>query len=267
MGTAWPCSERRRRDMRDLDETVQDTRARWDERLQRIEEWKKSVQQFQAEETHLQNLIRASVWLQKARHYQQAFTDRLERRAGLLAARYQVVHVQLYEWLMALQEHEASLQELVFKEESTARPFFVSRSRKQPEVEFVLQQAAVSDSLGVEIQALRRLLNHLRDQLRKALKAIEQRASGAEIFYEIHKQEILSSLKGTESILEMRREEVLSEALVYEGGRHLLRRLQGIVQNLRCLEDIPQPERLKDVLPPSRATAAVIHPEPENKPV
>ena len=268
-GNRLAMRERRRRDIRDLEKSFMETRARWDERLQRIEGWKNSLADLKNEEAHLQSLLRASVWLQKARHYQEDFTNRLERRAAVLVARHQSIHERLFNWITALEEHESSLQDLLQKEESRLRPFYVSRGRKQPEVDFVLAQAAISDALGADIQALRRLLNHLRDRLRKALNAIEQRASGAEIFYEIHKQEILSALRGTEHLLDRRREEVLTEALVYEGGRHLLRRLQGVVQKLRCIEDMPRSSRSSwkklfskpapqtDTSP----TSTVIHPE------
>jgi len=242
-GNRLAMRERRRRDIQNLIENFQEARGRWDERLQRIEKWKSSVTQLQETEAHLQGLLGAGVWLEKARQYQDSFVQRLNRGAVRLEAAHQIVRYNIEAWITLLQEREGLLQELTSREKQADASFFVSRARKQPELDFLAEQASVESALGQELAGMRHLLNHLRARVRRAITVIGQRTSGAEIFYEIHKQEMLVELKTLEETLDKRREQILSEALAYEGGRHLLRKLNGLVHNVRCLEDIPQTKR------------------------
>jgi len=54
----------------------------------------------------------------------------------------------------------------------------VSRARKQPEVDFVNEQQAASETLGRELQHLRRSLRHASGRLQKAFTVIEHQATG-----------------------------------------------------------------------------------------
>jgi chromosome segregation ATPase len=238
-GNRLAMRERRRRDLRELEEAAQATQTRWDERLHRIEEWKNVVGNLQNEEAKAQSLLRSTLWLQKARRHQDAFTRWLERRADSLHTVQQALHERLTNWIALLQERENSLQELINKQEKAERTVYVSRSRKQPEVDFVREQRTVSDALGTELNHLRRSLHHALGRLQKAFDAVEHQASGSEILFEVHKREIVEGLKSSEKILRDRREDILSDALTYETCRNILRRLQETAQGLRCIEDIP----------------------------
>jgi hypothetical protein len=239
-GNRLATRERRRRDVRRLEESVLEAQTRWDERLHRIEVWGKAVADLQQEEARLQRLIRSTLWLQKARRHQETFARRLEHRADRLHAEQQVLHEKLEAWLALLQEREGTLQELIDKQEKSVRPLYVSRARKQPEVDFVNAQQAASGSLGKDLHHLRRSLAHVLGRLQKAFSTVEIQASGSELLYEMHKQEIVTTLKDAEKILQERREQILSDALVYEACRNLLRRLHETAHGLRCIEDIPQ---------------------------
>ncbi len=239
-GNRLAMRERRRRDLRHLEESLQDARTRWDERLHRIEEWKRNVDGLQQEEECLRQLIQSSLWLQKARQHQDAFTRHLEHRASLLDGDQQALHDKLAVWQTALQNRIETLQELNEKNQNAVRPFYVSRARKQPEAEFVGVQQTVGETLGRELQGLRRSLSIAWGRLQKAVQAVDRQASGAEILYEVHKQELVGALKSSQKILEQRRDAILSDALLYEGCRNRLHRLQDIVNGLRCIEDIPK---------------------------
>jgi hypothetical protein len=242
-GNRLAMRERRRRDLRRLEDTQTESYARWDERLNRVEEWKQKTAQLKEEDERLRRLVQGSAWLEKARRHQDAFSHRIEHRAVLLQADQQALHTQLDAWLMLLQTQETTLQELRQKAEQSEHPFYVSRARKEPEVDFVAAQPATRDSLGQELLTLRRSLNILNSRVHRALQTIEQRTSGVEILYEVHKQELQSELKRLEKLLATRREEILSDALIYESCRHLLRRLEETAYGLQCIEDIPKNQK------------------------
>jgi hypothetical protein len=233
--------ERRRRDVRYLQEFRQDADTRWEERLQRIEEWQRSVGDIQSEHTIIQRLLRSTQWLVKARGKQAAFQYHFNRRAEILHLTQQGLHEKLAAWEVMLQEKHATLEDLRAKEESANRPLYVSRARKQPEIDFVQEHQAFSEEMGRCIQQLRDSLTRARGRVQKAIALVEQQASGREILYEVHKQEILATLKNVEQTLKDRREAILSDALIYEGGRHVLKKINERVSGLRSLEEYPQP--------------------------
>jgi hypothetical protein len=239
-GNRLAMRERRRRDLRQLEESYLETRARWEERLQRVQEWKNTVRTLSEEDVRLRQLIQSSFWLQKARRYQDAFIRRLEHRADLLQADHQGLQPKLDAWLDLLQTQEASLNDVKQKAEQAKQPFYVSRARKQPEEDFVWAQNSTQESLGLELRALRRSLNEARGRLQKAFQAIERQTPGVDVLFEMHMQELLGALKGAQKQLDQRRDEILSDALTYEACRNLLRRLQDVVKGLRCIEDIPK---------------------------
>ena len=242
-GNRLALRERRRRDLRDLEQIFQESQSRWDERLNRIMGWKRATHDLQSEEARLQSLINASVWLQKARAHQDTFLRHYERRAERLGEQQQALHHALEAWQAALEERAASLDGLAQKQEKSEQPLYVSRARKQPEIDFVREQEVIDEALTQGVQQMRRSLRTALDRLSKAFSAVDRRASGAEIFYEVHKQEILSGLKSSQQTLEKHRESILSDALIYQACRHRLRRLRAIVSGLRCVEDIPRPRR------------------------
>ncbi len=234
--------ERRRHDLRDLERTFHDMQARWTERLDRIQGWKSAVGSLQQEETRLRKLIGSSVWLEKARSLQDRFFARFIRRAERLDEQQQAFQATLEAWQAVLEERATALEDLAQKQESTLQQIYVSRARKQPEMDFLREQETMDAALGEGLKQMRSSLRMYIDRLTKAFSVVEDQASGAEIFYELHKQEVLSGLKSTSVALEERRQRILADALLYESCRHLLKRLREFIQGLQCIEDIPQPK-------------------------
>jgi chromosome segregation ATPase len=236
-GNRLALRERRRRDLRQLSDEMETAQARWQERLQRVVEWKRAATEIQNQESHLRRIVRSTVWLQKARGYQDVFVQRLERRAEALDAAQQALHEKLVAWQPVLEEREAALTDLIAKGTQAGRPLYVSRARKRPEIEFVQEQEAVNGRLQQEMRGLRRSLNHSIDRVRKAFAALDQLV-GPQILYEVHRQEIVTALKGLERLLNQRREQILSDALIYESCRRTLRSVRETAHGLNCLEDI-----------------------------
>lgn len=239
-GNRLALRERRRGDLREMIRNFEETQARWNERLERIQGWKTSVTQLQQEEQHLRGLIGSSVWLEKVRRLQDRFLSRFVQRAERLDEQQQAFQSTLDAWRAVLEERATTLEDLAQKQELSLQQIYVSRARKQPELDFIREQDAMDEALGSGLKLMRSSLRMHMDRLQKAFGVVEQQASGSEIFYELHKQEVLSGLKSTYQALEERRQRILEDALLYESCRHLLKRLKEFIRGLQCLEDIPQ---------------------------
>jgi hypothetical protein len=242
-GNRLALRQRRHRDLRQVEQIAQQAEVRWEERLNRIEEWGKSTAELGEQSTHLQRLIHAMVWLKKARSkHQDSFTGRMGRRAQALVPRELALREKLQAWEPLLQDRVSLLQELLQKSEPD-KPLYVSRARKQPEIDFLTENQTAGEALGREMVDLRRSLTHLRERLNRAFMAVQNQAEGAAILYEVHKQEILGALKESEKNVLERRDDILSTALLHEGCRYLLRQIQNQVRALQCIEDLPKPSK------------------------
>jgi hypothetical protein len=239
-GNRLAMRERRRRDLRQLGELIEDKQRRWDERLERIQGWKQAIARLQTDDNRLQQLIESSAWLQKARRYQRDFIARLERRGGAIAAAQAEQHPRLIAWAEQLAARANDLRERIENREEPARPLYVTRARKQPEIEFLQDQYMQELTMGEELNGRRHQLQRLIGRLHKAAAAIERRASGQEILYEVHKQELLEGLRELHLKLQVVREVLLEDALIFEAGRHWLRQLRRKATGLRLIEELPQ---------------------------
>jgi chromosome segregation ATPase len=240
-GNRLAMRERRRRDLRQLEDFRRNADTRWEERLDRIEAWRQSVGELQSEHAIIQRLLRSTQWLVKARGKQDTFQHYFTRRADILQVTQQALHEKLAIWEGMLQEKQRVFEELRAKEESANRPLYVSRARKQPEIEFIQEHQSFSEDMGRCIQQLRDSLQRARGRIQKATRIVESQASGSEILYEVNKQEILAMLQNAEKTLQGQREAILSDALTFEGCRHKLKKLHGQIYGLRSLEEYPQP--------------------------
>ena len=237
-GNRLAASERRRRELRRMSDVAAESQQRWTERLQRIEAWNSSTESIAQEKAALSRLISGSLWLKKARSHQDAFVRRLEQRAEAVSTEQQGLHERLLGWLSALNERERALEDLGEKRERSEKPFYISRGRKLPEVQFLEQQNEMGRQLGAELQRLRGTLRKAIERLARAIHTVETQASGPHILYEVHKHEIVSALSETGMSLKSRRDSLLSDALIYEEGCYRLRQLQQTVSSYACLEDI-----------------------------
>ena len=242
-GNRLAMRERFRRDARRLEQLSQDAQARWDERLHRIEEWGNSVVDIRDHEGQLHGIVASMLWLEKAAGHQDAFLRRLNQRADRLLQGQKALHEKLDAWFTLLQEREQILQELKHREANSKEPLYVSRARKQPEIDFVNEQRAVNETLGKDMQQLRSTLTTTLGRLQKAYSNLEERTSKYQLLYEVRKQEMVTGLKSVEPVLLDRRYQILSDALVYEACRSSLRRIHDIVRGLRCIEDLSQTPR------------------------
>lgn len=240
-GNRLAMRERRRRDLRYLEDARHDTDNRWEERMERIEQWRRSVGQLQGEYDIIQRLMRSTRWLQKAHSKRSVFLQRFNRRAAILTLTQESLHEKLTVWEGMLQDKIAELNELKAKEDHSHRPLYMSRARKQPEIEFVQEHDKFNEEMGRCITELRASLNRARARVAKAFAAVDAQVLGSEILYEVHKQEIRAALQSVETTLLQHRDAILSDALVYEGCRHILKKINGRVFELRSLEEFPQP--------------------------
>jgi len=144
-GNRLAMRERHRRDLRQIEEARRTFKPDGNERLSRIQGWKQAVTGLQYDETQLENILRSSRWLDKARGYVDPFVAHMDRRAEKLRAQVQPFHEKLMAWQAALDEREALQKDSKKNSKNARRPVYVSRARKRPELQFVNQQDKVSD--------------------------------------------------------------------------------------------------------------------------
>jgi len=217
---------------------------RWTERLKRVDEWKGQIQRAEEECLRAESTVRAVGFFDRAQSLSTLLGQRLLSRASQLAERQREIHNELEDWLILLEEKETNLQAFKQKERSTPRPFLVSRARKQPEQDFVIQQNSAEHSFSLKIQALRQDVNHSLGRIYKAGHQLEVHAQTNETLFAGYQRQAQHELKEPQNQLFALRDEVLSDALLYEACRKKLRWIQDAVRSIRCLEDIykaPEP--------------------------
>lgn len=228
-------------DLRELENTVELTDLRWNERLLRIVEWQNSAASLQQQQAQQQRIVQAIVWFQKADVHKDAFIRRLSHRAALWQDQQKQFHQELKEWSGTLSQKQEDLQEFKQKGADKVERLLVSRARKKPELDFVKAHSAKSDLLAYALQQLRRSINHSLGRIQSAYAALEIRANENQVFFEIHKDEIQAALKPCEKTFLEHREAILSDALLYESCKRQLRWIQETVNGLRCIEDFYHP--------------------------
>jgi len=143
---------------------------------QRIEEWGKRGEPA-AGEAQLQRLHALDPLAAESAHPPGRFYAALQRRSDALHGEQQALHEKLERWLAVFRNGKINSRNLRQRERPD-RPLYVSRARKQPEVDFVNeQQAAAKRSQRVAASAA--LAQARIGRLQKAFTVIEHQATGA----------------------------------------------------------------------------------------
>lgn len=210
----------------------------WGERLSRIEDWQRTLKRLQDQCAEIDGTVSSMQWFDRA----QDLGKRLAANLGTRIARHENAHTQLHEqleqWLSALTAKEMELKELKQKAEDHAGPFLVSRGRKQPELDSLVENSIRDADLGSQLQNLRKAVAISLGRLYRASRQIESRARVNEAFFEIRRKQIAEDLKDIQNQYFGLREKVLADALLYESCRRKLRWVKEAVNALRCIEDV-----------------------------
>src|SRR5262249_54036176 len=104
--------------------------------------------------------------------------------------------------------------------------------------DFLLQHRTSGESLGRDLQKLRRSLNHSIGRIQKARTALEQRSAADQVGLREVRREVEIALNALDKSFSQRRNDILSDALTFEGGKRSLRQMEDIVRSIRCIEDM-----------------------------
>jgi len=215
--------------------------GRWIQRLQRLDAWRDDVAGIAQRAEEIQSIIAAGHWLDRVETMVPAFARRLMTLSEKLFSVQAGLRQALSRWQAGLESKEQELQALRDKETTQGAPLLVSRSRKQPEMDFIEAQNQAERDLVADVQAARHMLHHAMDRLYRATRALERRAGAAPDLYESRKNQIVSQLREPQDRLYVVREEILSDALTFEMCRRKLRTIQTSVNAIRCIEDAFKP--------------------------
>lgn len=211
--------------------------ARWVERLRRIEEWKTQVSGLQEEARQQAFLIKGFIGFSKAQRIAPRLARRFEQQAERLFGFEESLQTQLSDWGPVLAERQTDLTAYKERERHHGPPFYVSRGRKRPELDFLKEQAGLETELLSTLQGLRRLVNQTLDRLHDTSKGFETLAQRHPTLFETSFQLLREQLKTMQERYSVLRDKLLSDGLMFESHRRSLQWIRKTIEGMKVLED------------------------------
>ena len=179
----------------------------------------------------------------RAAAHRDSVSRRLERHAQALARRalrrVRLCTTELEEWSQPLPGDRLDPAAGKLKEKETAKGerVYVSRARKQPETDFILQQREYEEELKERLYRLRQSLNHTVGRLHKMSWTVNQRTQRSSNSVQELRESLQYMLRQLQKLYDERRDEILADALLFEAGRRHLQSAEELVRGMRCVED------------------------------
>jgi hypothetical protein len=227
----------REEDAAQLTEARLATWGSWEERLKRLEEWMASAAALGRSSANLRAWRDSAIGFDRAAERGQKFAVTLERKAAKYETKTMRFIERLQPWSDRLRLKEADLREFAERQAVKTEEIQVSKSRKQPYLEFLFSEREEEGRIALELKIIRTTTNRVLKRLARADKWVMDRAEANPAHFEARKIQLLEMWSPFHARYRELREAILRHALDFEEGRRRLRWIYEQVQRMRVIQE------------------------------